>query len=368
MRIGLIIYGSLETISGGYLYDRKMVEYLQDQGDEVKLISLPWRNYLRHLSDNFSADLRRRLKDLQVDILLEDELNHPSLFLLNERLRLQVGYPLVAIVHHMRCSEQHPKCLLWLYRQVERRYLAGLDGIIYNSQITRDTVEDILMIRCSTLVAYPAGDHIKPEISQEEIIERAKREGPLHILFLGNVIPRKGLHTLIDALTLIPEHTFQLSIVGRLNVHPGYVRSVQKRIADLKLGQRIIFHGALDQNTLSSVLQNSQLLVMPSSYEGFGIAYLEGMGYGLPAIASRAGGAKEIITHGENGYLIEPGDVNELARIIRELHQDREMLSKMSLAARERFIRHPGWQQAGEKIRQYLFSLRRQWDGKTRSF
>ena len=52
MNIGVLIYGSLDTISGGYLYDRKLVEYLQRQGDVVEIISLPWRNYARHLGND----------------------------------------------------------------------------------------------------------------------------------------------------------------------------------------------------------------------------------------------------------------------------------------------------------------------------
>ena len=49
MRIGLIIYGSLDTLTGGYLYDRLLVEHLRRQGDHVDIISLPWRTYGRHL-------------------------------------------------------------------------------------------------------------------------------------------------------------------------------------------------------------------------------------------------------------------------------------------------------------------------------
>ena len=52
MRIGLVIYGALDTLSGGYLYDRKLVEYLRAQDDAVEIISLPWRNYAAHLTDN----------------------------------------------------------------------------------------------------------------------------------------------------------------------------------------------------------------------------------------------------------------------------------------------------------------------------
>jgi glycosyltransferase involved in cell wall biosynthesis len=365
MQLGLIIYGDLEMISGGYLYDRKLVEYLRNQGDEVKIISLTWRNYLLHLSDNFSYDLQRRLENLQVDVLLEDELNHPSLFLVNKRLRQKVNFPIVAIIHHLRSSEQHPYWLMWFYRQVEASYITGLDGVIFNSQTTRLAVEEMFKIKCGSIVAHPAGNHLKPQISEEQIIMRAKREGPLRLLFLGNVIPRKGLNTLIEALRLLPVDAFHLSIVGGLDVDAGHVRSVQRQIGNTGLAGRITFHGSLDHNSLIPILQQSQVLVVPSIYEGFGIVYLEGMGYGMPAIASRSGGAGEIITHGQNGYLVESGNASELASLLYAMHQDRARLCEMSLAARQRFETHPGWEQAGESIRQYLLSLRRDWDVKT---
>ena len=104
MRIGLVIYGSLDTLSGGYLYDRMLVEHLRRQGDEVEIFSLPWRDYARHLTDNLSTGLLRRLQGSRLDVLLQDELNHPSLFWLNRRLH--VNYPIVSIVHHLRSSEK----------------------------------------------------------------------------------------------------------------------------------------------------------------------------------------------------------------------------------------------------------------------
>ena len=59
MKIGLIIYGSLKTISGGYLYDRKLVELLKKRGDQIEIISLPRRNYAAYLTDNFHFRLPR---------------------------------------------------------------------------------------------------------------------------------------------------------------------------------------------------------------------------------------------------------------------------------------------------------------------
>ncbi|MEK7323802.1 MAG: glycosyltransferase, partial [Chloroflexota bacterium] len=139
MRLGLLIYGSLDTISGGYLYDRMLVEHLWRAGDDVEIISLPWRNYAQHLTDNFSSSLLARLRRGHFDVLLQDELNHPSLFWLNRSLRGR--YPIIAIVHHLRVSEARPAWQNWLYCQVERRYLASVDGFIFNSETTKKAVE-----------------------------------------------------------------------------------------------------------------------------------------------------------------------------------------------------------------------------------
>jgi hypothetical protein len=85
VRLGLVIYGSLDTISGGFLYDRRLVDYLRRRGEEVEIISLPWRSYARHIFDNCSLEHLRRLTRTPVDALLQDELCHPSLFWRNRR-------------------------------------------------------------------------------------------------------------------------------------------------------------------------------------------------------------------------------------------------------------------------------------------
>ncbi len=105
---------------------------------------------------------------------------------------------------------------------------------------------------------------------------------------------------------------------------------------------------------LSEQLRLSQVLALPSSYEGFGIAYLEGLGFGLPAIATSGGAAGEIITNGSNGFLIKSGDVAALKDCLRELAQDRQRLLEFSLAARKRYEAQPGWEQTGKSIRGFL--------------
>lgn len=349
MRVGLVIYGSLDTISGGYLYDRQLVAHLQSMGDTVELVALRWRTYLAHLSDNFSRSLFQRLRELRVDVLLQDELNHPSLFYLNRRLRPHVGYPIFSIVHHLRSCEAHPTWQRWIYRWIEQQYLASVDGFIFNSRTTRAAVSHVLSTpQTPHLIAYPAGDRFQVQMDTATIRQRAYQAGALRIVFLGNLIPRKGLHVLLDALARLPTEMWQLKVVGN-PVDARYARKMRERASG-----NVQWLGGLDDKALARVLATSHLLVVPSTYEGYGIVYLEAMSFGLPAIATTAGAASEIITDGVNGYLIAPNDAAELAARLEQLACNRARLAQMSMAAHERFLAHPTWQTSLTQIRHFL--------------
>ncbi len=393
MRLGLILYGSLDTLSGGYLYDRMLVNHLRAAGDEVDIISLPpglpgragWRNYAQHLAYNFLPGLIQQLRVTNCELLLQDELNHPSLFLLNHFLRGRYPTPpRVSIVHHLRCCEQRPAWQNFFYRQIEKIYLDSVDGFICNSHTTLAAVQRLaqqtFVYRLSSfvprpyLVAQPGGNQFGPGLDADQIRERAMRPGPLKLLFVGNLIPRKGLDTLLEALARIPEG-WELNVVGSLTADARYAAKIRQRISQgfaphVKLYVRpatersvegrkgnscpIQLLGSIDAVRMTHYFSESHVLVVPSTYEGFGIVYLEGMGFGLPAIATTAGAASEIITHAQTGFLVEPNNAAALAHPIQMLIHDRGLLARLSLAARERFLIQPTWEQNMATARGFL--------------
>ena len=354
MHVGLLIYGSLDTVSGGFIYDRNLVRYLREAGDRVEVISLPWRRYGLSLLDNVNAGLRRRLTQAAFDVLLEDELVHPSCFWLNQRLRPRLNYPVIAIVHHLRCRERHPACMSRLYRGVEKRYLASVDGCICVSRTTAKDVEDLVGRARPLVVAPPGGDRLTGKITTEQIVARAVEPGPLKIISVANLIPRKGIHTLITALASLPHNDWQLTVAGSLNMDTSYVGNIRRQIEQEKLTQRISLLGKVSDDELGILFPQYHLLTVPSSYEGFGIVYLEGMQFGLPAIAGTAGAAKEIITHGSNGFLVPPGNPEALAHHIELLIRNRELLQQMSLAAHQSAAAHPTWNDSAARGRAFL--------------
>lgn len=352
MRVGLVIYGPLSTMSGGFLYDRKIVEHLRGSGDEVEVISLSWDSYPRLLTHNFSRSLQRRVEGLGLDLLLQDELNHPSLFRLNRSLK---GIPKVSIVHHLRSRESHAGWAMPFYRWVERRYLESVDGFIFNSRRTRRDVGEALPEMKRHVIAHPGGDRLKPEMTAEKVMERASGEGPLRLLFIGNLIQRKGLHTLVDALALSGEG-WRLEVVGG-DADPGYAARARARAREKGISERIRFRGALDDGALKGLLEESHVLAVPSSYEGFGIAYMEGMGFGLPALATTSGAASETIRDGANGFLVAPEDAVGLGQHVMRLARDRALLGRMGVEALSTYQAHPTWERSVESVRQFLVEM-----------
>jgi glycosyltransferase involved in cell wall biosynthesis len=85
---------------------------------------------------------------------------------------------------------------------------------------------------------------------------------------------------------------------------------------------------------------------------------LEAMAFGLPAIGSRKGAAGETISHGTNGYLMEPDDLSGLKPLLLKLHQDREQLQKMALAACATYASRPNWQDGIAAIDAFLRELK----------
>lgn len=359
MRVGLVIYSSLDSISGGYLYDRQLVENLRRAGDTVEIFSLPWRNYMRHLLDNLSRELRDRLEQAELDVLLQDELNHPSLFYVNRCMRGRLAFPLVTIVHHLRSSEGHAGWLRRLYRTVERWYFGTLDGMICNSLATRQAVNRLgrQVEGIPGIVAVPAGDHIGKGVSEEEIRQRSLSRAALRLLYVGNVIPRKGLLLLLQALAGMEPGSWTLKAAGSLEADRRYAEQVMRQADEPGLRGQVELCGSLSAGDLLKAYATSQVLVLPSQYEGYGIAYLEGMAFGLPGIGTHAGAAAEIISDGQNGLLIQPGSLAELRDALHRLAGDRELLLRLSLAARKRFLAQPTWAESGARTRKFLVSL-----------
>jgi glycosyltransferase involved in cell wall biosynthesis len=122
------------------------------------------------------------------------------------------------------------------------------------------------------------------------------------------------------------------------------------------LAEHVELLGAVQGEAMIDLYQRHQLMVLPSAFESYGIVYLEAQQFGLPVIGTTAGAAWEIITNGENGYLIAPEDVQGLAAVLLKLQRERGVLLALSRKALAAFAGHSGWGASCEVIRQFLYT------------
>ena len=357
MRLGLVIYGSLNVLTGGYIYDRILVEYLQSRGHRVDIISLPQRNYGRHLLDNWSRRLRSNLVAGSYDILLQDELNHPSLCLTNYHLQKNGSLTIVAIVHQVLCHQPRNGLINRIYQAVEKRYLESVDALIFNSDTTRRTVETLVGGHNPSLVACPAGDRLGHLAPVDLIDSRSHENGPLRLIYVGNVLPHKGLLPLIKGLSRLTRGIWHLTVVGSLTMDVRYIRKIKSLIAEKNLSRQIEITGPRDGDQLANLFRHSHLFVMPYSHEGFGMAYLEAMAFALPVLGSSSGAVKEFVIPGQNGFLFGFDDYESVNAWIHTLHHDRGRLLKMSQAAFRTYEKRPKWGDTMESIHRFLAGL-----------
>jgi len=154
----------------------------------------------------------------------------------------------------------------------------------------------------------------------------------LKIVFVGSLIPKKGLQDLIEAMSSPLFTNTALVVVG-----DGYYGTELKRLAGEKLKDRSVeWKGIIPPIKVGEVLRESDILVLPSYTEGSPNVIKEAMATALPVIGSRVGGVPELVDHGRTGFLYEPGDIEELRGCLGKLVENEEMRFQMGSSARQK--------------------------------
>ena len=155
------------------------------------------------------------------------------------------------------------------------------------------------------------------------------------VLFLGGDWPRKGLAQAIEALSLLAGSEAMLLVVGSGNI--AAYRNLAKRC---RIEDRVIFAGQTREGW--RYYAASDVYLLPSLYEPFGLSILEAMASGLPVLVSRDSGAAELISDGVDGLLIqEPRDVTELSAKLGALLKDAHLRTRLGRQARRTALQYP---------------------------
>lgn len=301
LKITFVVYGSIDQISGGYYYDRELINALEKRGHSVTICD---------------ARVPGRI-NFNTDIYIIDELCHPHFYMGRDFKRLKPGVPVAAMVHHLAADEDLNIFSRIRHLYMERAFFKRIDFAVFNSINTRSSVELRTGYNGPFVIAVPGK-------ADGQILRKGFNDNPekLSLLFLGNLIPRKGVHHILKNLSLIKNVPYRLVIAGDKRADIGYTRKIEKMISDLKLQANVEIKGHVSDKARDSLLTEADILLIPSSHEGFGIAYIEAMGYGTIPVAGISGGASEIINNGENGFLVRPESSSDLQAVLSILWED----------------------------------------------
>lgn len=162
------------------------------------------------------------------------------------------------------------------------------------------------------------------------------------LLFVGRIQPKKGLHILLESLEYL-RTPVKLAIIGPLSsLHPDYKDKVFALIKEInkKRVHEVAYLGVKKRGKLIKFYQKASVFVCPSLSEPFGIVNLEALSCETPVVASRVGGIPEVVKHGVNGILVQPGNPRQLAQSIQRLLDNENIRQKYGREGRKMVIQH----------------------------
>jgi glycosyltransferase involved in cell wall biosynthesis len=338
------IPGDLATATGGYAYDRRMIAELRELG---------WRPQVLGLGDGFprpnaltKAAAKAHLSDLPKGRpIVIDGLAFGVLPEAAQALR--ATHPLIALVHHPLALETGVTAQDAVgLRESESAALACARGVIVTSAATaRMLVADFGVAAERITVAEPGTDRVA--------LAPRKQTGAVALLAVGAIVPRKGYDVLIAALAGLIDLPWRLTIVGDCGRDPPAVARLRADIERHRLSPRVAIEDAVADERLAALYAASDLFVLASHYEGFGMAYAEAIAHGLPVIGTTGGAIPDTVPAGA-GILVPPGDAPALAATLRQLIENAAERAGLAAGARAAAGQLPTWRGSAEKFAQAI--------------
>ncbi len=331
------IPGDLQSLTGGYAWDRRIIAELQALGLRVQVLPL---------SPRFPApdaealeDARSRIASLPDGaVLLADGLAWGVLDTLAEEhaARLRI----IALCHHPLGLESGltPERAAVL-RRSETRVLQAAAAVVVTSPATAATlVQEFCVARERITVVLPGTDPVPPAPCSGE---------PPVLLSLATLTQRKAHDVLIAALAQVRDLPWRARFVGGTHFDPAWVDFLRTQVNSLGLAERIAFVDSTA--TPAQEYRQADLFVLPSRYEGYGMVFAEALAHGLPVIAARAGAVPEVVPQ-DAGLLVPVDDADALAAALRRVLSEPTTRAALRAGALRAAARLPRWQDSARGL------------------
>jgi glycosyltransferase involved in cell wall biosynthesis len=360
-----VVPGDLETRTGGYGYDRHIVAGLRDRG---------WSVDVRELDDSFPcptstarAAAARVFAAIPADTtVIVDGLALGALPAEVEREAARLRF--VALVHHPLAAETgiDPNVAARLEAS-ERRALAAVRSVVTTSRATAEALggygvapDRIAVVEPGTDPAPLArGSHKPSALSPQPFamipqpFAMTPQPFELALLCVATLIPRKGHELLFRALASMPDRRWRLTCAGSVDRDPPTVARLRAQLHQEGLEDRVRLAGDLDAATLAAHYDCADLFVLPTLYEGYGMAVAEALARGLPVISTATGAIPEMVTDAA-GFVLPPGDLDALTAVLTRVLGDAGLRERLARGARGVRDRLPRWEDAAAKMADVL--------------
>lgn len=321
------------------------------------IVEVPSRGLKR--SKNFWVNIKNIKKILKRLLRLDSEIfhlhgvGHP--IFLAFIIAIFRNIPTIYTVHGLIVRERE---LGYKYSLIHSFYEACF--IRYSDRVT--TVSEIM--RKMSLQSYRVDENkiIAIEngvdssfINGSKVSLPSNKNGTHHILFVGGTRRVKGLPFLLDSLDIVTKKRgdIELTIVGKKGDQHEMLMSQYKHLIN---NGHVRFVGVIPENDLHKIYQISDVFVLPSIYEPFGLVVLEAMSKGKTVVVSDRVGAGSIITNNKDGFIVPYGDINSLVEIINSLLKNPRKRKKIGENAKYTAKKYT-WEKVAKKYLECYYNL-----------
>ncbi|WP_248243230.1 glycosyltransferase family 4 protein [Microbacterium kunmingense] len=346
IRAAFAIPGDLDTVTGGYLYEKRLLEGLREVGVDTAYLPVTGS-----FPDPSEEDV-----DATVATLQEVDPRHPLIldgfvFGATPTAALaRVRAPIVGMVHHPLAHEEglSPERREWLFTNERDNLRLAAAVLVPSPHTARLLVDGYGADPAMITVARPGTDPARG-------VRRAA--APPLVLSVGIQHPRKGHDVLLRALAQLTDLDWRAEIVGTPWDEP-FAAALPRLRDELGLGERVRIAGRIGNDELAELWAEASVFALATRYEGYGLVFDEALAWGVPIVSCSTGAVPETVP-AEAGTLVAPGDPRAFAGALRTVLTDHERRDRMTRAARAAGARLPSWLDTARVARGVLESVTR---------
>jgi glycosyltransferase involved in cell wall biosynthesis len=322
--------GDIAMKTGGFIYERHLLEALRQAGREVRHLQLPGSFPEPGERDMAEAVALLRSVPGEMPLILDG-----LVFGAIETAGLAgVSAPVCAMIHHPLALEaglsQERAAML---RRRERDNLSLAAHVLVPSRHTTEILRADYAVPPERIAVAPPGFR--------RVAAGTSKTRPPLILSVGILHPRKGHDTLLSALAMISDLDWEAEIVGPA-YDRGHAAALRRQRSELGLEARVAFAGEVPEDVLLQRYGSATIFALATRYEGYGMVLAEALCHGLPVVSCRAGAVPDTLP-AEAGLLVPPDDPPAFAAALRRMLTDGELRAAAAAASAHAGAALPDW-------------------------